>query len=103
MANWRLVNPEGVVSGETFRFGRRPNSLEGKTVLLRWNGKHNGDIFLAKVGELLTEKVKGIKVVKNWEVAPGTSETSSSPELSQKFAATLAALKPDLAIASTGD
>jgi hypothetical protein len=31
-----------------------PASLEGKTVLLRWNEKMNGDKYLTRVGELLT-------------------------------------------------
>ena len=42
---WKLVNPEGVVVVEPVEISPRITSLEGKTVLLRWNGKHNGDNF----------------------------------------------------------
>ena len=40
-----------------------PTTLEGKTVLLRWNGKMNGDKYLTRVGELLTQQVKNVKIL----------------------------------------
>lgn len=103
MVDWCLLAPEGAVSEEAFVFGRRFHSLSGKTVLFRWNGKHNGDVFLNRVADLLCKTVKGVIVVKDWESVPGTSETSSSPQLSREFAEKVAAQKPDLVIASTGD
>jgi hypothetical protein len=100
---WELVNPEGVVKIEPMKVTAHPTTLEGKTVMLRWNGKHNGDIFLNRVGELLAKEVKGVKIVKSWEVAPETASLSSNLETSQAWAKKLGALKPDLVIGSQCD
>jgi len=80
-----------------------PTSLEGKTVVLRWNSKPNGDKYLTRIGELLTEQVKGIKVIKLWETDPSTAAISKSAEDSSTIADKIAALKPDLVIAAQGD
>jgi hypothetical protein len=80
-----------------------PASLEGKTVLLRWNGKYNGDRFLARVGELLTQQVKGVKVIRLWELDPATAAISKNAEMSEEVAGKIAKLKPDLVIASQAD
>ena len=53
-----------------------PASLEGKTVVLRWNGKMNGDNFLTRFGELLTQQVKKVKIVKLWEMDKCTAAIS---------------------------
>ncbi len=80
-----------------------PTSLEGKTVVLRWNGKPNGDKFLNRVGELLTEQFPGVKLVKLWEVDESTAVSSDDAEVSLKMAETIAAQKPDLVIGSQCD
>jgi len=80
-----------------------PASLEGKTVLLRWNGKYNGDRFLNRVGELLTQQVKNIKVVKMWEVDSSTAVISKSGEISEQITAKIGQLKPDIVIAAQAD
>jgi hypothetical protein len=80
-----------------------PASLEGKTVVLRWNGKPNGDKLLTRVGELLTEQVKDVKVIKMWEVDPSTAVISDSAEVSAQIAGKIAAQKPDIVIASQCD
>lgn len=103
MTDWRLFNPEGVIPGKAWRCAPRPETLEGKTVLLRWNGKHNGDHFLNRIAELLTDRIEGLAIVRNWEVALRTRETSSSPQQSQDFAQALAAYRPDIVIGATGD
>jgi hypothetical protein len=59
---WELVNPAGVMKSEPIKFVARSTSLEGKTVILRWNAKPNGDILLNRLGELLVQNVKGIKI-----------------------------------------
>ncbi len=100
---WTLVNPEGVVKIEPMKVNPHPKSLEGKTVLLRWNGKHNGDNFLSRVGELLKEKVKDVKIVKSWEVAPWTAIIAGNPDKSKQIVDTLAKEKPDLVIGSQCD
>ncbi len=102
--DWGLINPEGVVKIETMKLNPHPTSLEGKTIMLRSNGKHNGDKFLTRVGELLKGKVKDIKIISSWEVAPETVDPiTGSHERSRRFAQKLASFKPDLVIASQAD
>ncbi len=101
---WELLNPEGVIKIKPMEINSHPTTLEGKTVLLRWNGKHNGDKFLDRVAELLAQKVKNIKIIKSWEVAPETVDPiSGSQERSLELMKMLAAFKPDLVIGSQGD
>jgi len=100
---WVLINPEGTVQLETVSAKPRPKSLEEKTVLLRWNGKHNGDLFLNRIGELLKEKVKDVKIVKAWEIMPETKVITSNAHKSREFAKKLSALKPDISIGAQGD
>jgi ABC-type Fe3+-hydroxamate transport system substrate-binding protein len=85
------------------KINAHPTSLEGKTVVLRWNGKPNGDKLLTRIGELLTEQVKGVKVIKLWETDASTAEISKTAEDSAALADRIAALKPDLVIASQCD
>ncbi len=101
--DWELINPEGVVTIKPIELAARLDSLEGKTVALRWNGKPNGDLFLNRIGDLLVEKVKGVKIVKVWETAHDTAVISSNPERSQRITAMIASLKPDIVIASSAD
>jgi hypothetical protein len=96
---WKLVNPEGVVVVKPVEIAPRTASLEGKTILLRWNGKHNGNNFLDRVGELLTQQVRGVKVIKMWEAVPGSN---NYPMKAEHFEAALK-FKPDLLIASQAD
>ncbi len=101
---WEILNPQGVVKIEPMKINPHPSTLEGKTVLLRWNGKHNGDKFLGRVAELLAQKVKGIHIIKSWEVAPETVDPiSGSQERSMELMKKLAAFKPDLVIGSQAD
>ncbi len=80
-----------------------PASLEGKTVLLRWNSKPNGDKLLNNIADLMTQKVPGVKIIKSYETDPSTVEISKDNEESAKLADKIAALKPDLVIASQAD
>lgn len=101
--DWQLVNPEGIVNLASIVTNPQPETLEGKTVLLRWNGKHNGDIFLKKIAGLLTRKIKDIKIIKSWEVQADTATHSLSQDNSKKYAERLAALQPDIVIGSQCD
>ena len=102
--DWELINPEGVVKIETMKLNPHPSRLEGKTIMLRSNGKHNGDKFLIRVGELLKDRVKDVKIIYSWEVAPETVDPiTGSHERSKRFAQKLASFKPDLVIASQAD
>jgi len=80
-----------------------PASLEGKTVLLRWNGKYNGDKFLNRIGELLTQQVKNVKVIRMWEVDSSTGVMSKNAEVSSQVTEKIAKLKPDIVIAAQAD
>jgi ABC-type Fe3+-hydroxamate transport system substrate-binding protein len=80
-----------------------PSTLERKTVVLRWNGKFNGDNFLNRVAELLTQQMKGVKVIKMWEVDKTTAAISDSLEKSEEFIEKIVKLKPDIVIASQAD
>ncbi len=101
---WELINPAGVVEIKPMKLNPHPLSLEGRTIMLRSNGKHNGDKFLIRVGELLKDKVKDVKIIYSWEVAPETADPiTGSQERSKKFAQRLAGFKPDLVIASQAD
>ena len=80
-----------------------PISLEGKTVLLRWNGKFNGDKFLNRVGELLTQQVKNVRVIKMWEVDSSTAVISKNAEGSSQVTEKISKLKPDIVIAAQAD
>src|SRR5271157_5974104 len=103
--SFEVLNPEGVVQIEaTVQLNPHPSTLEGKTIMLRWNGKHNGDRFLNRIGELLVKEVQGVKVIKSWEVAPETVEPiTGSQERSMDLMKKLAAYKPDLVIGSQAD
>jgi hypothetical protein len=100
---WDLVNPEGTTQAQPFIVKPHTQSLENKTILFHWNAKHNGDIFLNKIADLLTEKVKCVKIIKAWEVAPETAVVSGNSKTSKEKARKLSAYKPDLSIASQCD
>ena len=80
-----------------------PASLEGKTIVLRWNGKYNGDKFLLRVGELLNQQVKGVRVIRMWEMDKETAAISKNGAMSEDAAGRIAKLKPDLVIAAQAD
>jgi hypothetical protein len=101
---WVVLNPEGVVKINEMKINPHPTTLKGKTVMLRWNGKHNGNHFLDRVGELLVEKVGDVKVIKSWEVAPETVDPiTGSEERSREFAEAIGKFKPDLVIGAQSD
>jgi hypothetical protein len=100
---WKLVNPEALVQVEAGQVNPHPKDLSGKTVVLYWNGKPNGDLFLNRIGELLIEKVDNVKVIKAWEVCPSTKRTDPTTEASRTTAKELAGLNPDLIIGAPGD
>lgn len=80
-----------------------PSSLEGKTIVLRWNGKYNGDHFLSDVAERLTKQVKDLKVIRMWEADKTTAAISDSLKKSKEFSEKVAGFKPALVIASQAD
>ncbi len=99
----KLINPEGVVNIEPMNLTPHPASLEGKTVVLQWNGKQNGDNFMNQIAALLSENVKNIRIIKAWQEAPEVKIISQNPEKSKHLAQRIAAFKPDLVIAGQAD
>ena len=85
------------------KINSHPSSLAGKTILLRWNGKFNGDKFLARVGELLTQQVKNVKIIKMWEVDSSTATISKNGEVSEQVSTKIAKLNPDIVIGAQAD
>jgi hypothetical protein len=100
---WTLVKPEAVVRTGTGEVNSHPPDLSGKTVVLYWNGKPNGDLFLDRIGELLVEKVRNVKVIKAWQIRPSTGHTDPTREASRATAAEIAGLEPDLVVGAPGD
>lgn len=100
---WELINPEGLVRVEAAKPAPRPGDLENRTVVMRWNGKANGDHYLNRVGELLIEKVPGVNVIKIWEKHLSTATISQSPEQSGGVAKKIAGLGADMVIGTNAD
>lgn len=91
---------EGVAKVGPVKLNPHPANLKGKRVLLRWNGKYYGDKFLIRVGELFTQHVKTVKIIKMWEVDTSTASVSDSLEESEEIAAKIAKQRPDIVIAA---
>jgi hypothetical protein len=101
--DWEVLNPAGIVETKMMALAPRITSLDGKVVVLRWNGKHNGDNFLDRTAELLKEHVPTAKVIKLYEVDPSTVRTSGSPQESARIAQVIKGLKADIVIAAQAD
>ena len=101
--DWEVLNPAGIVETKVMALAPRITSLDGKVVVLRWNGKHNGDNFLNRTAELLKEHVPTAKVIKLYEVDPSTVRTSGSPQESARIAQVIKGLKADIVIAAQAD
>ena len=64
---WELVNPAGIIEKASVDPAKRIASLDGKTIALRWNSKHNGDVVLNRLAELLAKKYPSATIVKTYE------------------------------------
>ena len=100
---WELISPEGVAKIEPMKINLHPTTLQGKTVVLRWNGKQNGDKFLNQVAELLAKNVKDVKVLKDYERVHQHNTISQNQDQSMQVAKEIAAMKPDIVIGSQAD
>ena len=100
---WEIINPAGVVQIKQVQLAQRITTLEGKTIVLRWNGKHNGNNFLDRIAELLKEKVPSAKVVKLYEVDKSTIKISGSIAESVRIAQVIKGLRADIVIAAQSD
>ncbi len=100
---WDLITPTGVIKQARVEPAKRITSLDGKTIALRWNGKHNGNVVLDRVAELMTKKYPTTKIIKTYVDDPGLNTISGTPAISSRITNSIAALKPDLVIASQCD
>jgi hypothetical protein len=100
---WEIVNPAGTIEIKVANLAPRLDTLEGKTILLRWNFKHNGNHYLDRISELLAEKVPSAKMIKIYEMDRSTINQSGSIEDSARLAKRISELKPDLVIGAHGD
>jgi hypothetical protein len=103
ITRWKLVSPQAAKTAARERVNGHPPDLSGKTVVLYWNGKPNGDVFLSRVGELLRSRFPDLRVVRAWESKPLTRESDPTREASGMTAAEIAALGPDIVIGAAGD
>ncbi|HOG48734.1 MAG TPA: hypothetical protein PLB78_19055, partial [Anaerolineae bacterium] len=93
---WELVNPAGVRQITPIELAPRITTLEGKTVVLRWNGKHNGDNFLNRIAELLAEQIPTAKVIKLWESLPESAAIVNTADGLAKVTKATQDLKADI-------
>lgn len=100
---WEMLIPAGEVEKTFIEPAARITGLEGKTVVLRWNGKNNGDVLLDRLAELLKEKHPKAKIVKSYEIDKTLNNSSSNPENSARITKAILDMKPDLVIASQAD
>jgi len=100
---WEVLNPMGVVKQATIKPAPRPTTLEGKTIVLRWNGKHNGDVVQNHLAELLAKKYPTAKIIKSYETGPDLNKISATAAESERITKYLLSLKPDIVIASQCD
>jgi ABC-type Fe3+-hydroxamate transport system substrate-binding protein len=100
---WELVTPNGVVQKATINPAPRINSLAGKTVVVRWNGKHNGDVYAKRVAKLLKQKEPTVNVIVAHEVNPSTAKITSTVAEAIRVSKVILEMKPDLVIANQAD
>ena len=100
---WTLVNPSGEMERYPVAPAARLDSLAGKTIVLRWNGKHNGDVFLEYLATLLAKEVPTANIVKTWEVDNNVGKAAGSQAGSMLHRDIVLGMKPDIVIASQGD
>jgi hypothetical protein len=100
---WEVINPSGIVAIKMVDPAPRLTTLDGKTIVLRWNGKHNGDNYLNRFAELMKEKVPSAKIIKLYELDQSTVRTSGSKEESERITKIIRSLKPDIVVAAQAD
>jgi len=92
--NWELVDPAGATKVEPMTLAPRIDTLQGKTVGLKWNQKPNGNLFLDRVAKLLQEQVPGVKIIKFYDVEPTTVPQSANMEVAAQKARIMAKYSP---------
>ena len=94
---WELLTPRAPSRISGVDLAPRIDIFDGKRVGLFWNVKANGDIFLIRVGELLRERFKDVKIVEFLPGKPDTTLGASPSEIKSVVE------KCDVAILATAD
>jgi hypothetical protein len=100
---WDLITPTGVIEKAVSKPAPRISTLDGKTIALRWNGKHNGNVVLDRLAELIGQKFPTAKVVKTYENDQSFNKISGSEAEADRITKSIAGVKPDIIIASQAD
>ena len=97
----RVYNPTGAVMAEKItNFSPRIDSFDGKRIGLLWNSKPNGDHYLNRVAELLSQRFPSSKIIKFYETH--AAETAN-PDKKSDAALDLIVQNADVVIAAQGD
>lgn len=93
---WRDLPP-------TYSPAPMPESLDGRTVLLRWNGKHNSDQLLQRLQNHLQKRFPAARVTLLHQTQPGLCRVSRDKNDADELVTALAAFEPAVVITATGD
>jgi hypothetical protein len=100
---WELINPMGEIEKTAVNPAPRIKNLDGKTVVLRWNGKNNGDIALDRLAVLLGKKYPAAKIVKSYALDASINTITGNDEQSMRVTNFIKGLKPASVIAFQAD
>lgn len=76
-----VATPRSHVDGDRFPPAPRPDTLDGKTVALYWNGKQNGPDALKRAKELLAERFTNVQFIELTGALGGTTRYLSDEQL----------------------
>ena len=97
----KVYKPIGVPMTEKIaEFAPRMDALDGKRIGLLWNSKPNGNHYLNRVAELLTQRYPSATIIKFWEQFP--SETAN-PDKKSDEALDIITRNADVVISAQGD
>ena len=97
----QVYNPTGAVMAEKItNFSPRIDAFDGKRIGLLWNSKPNGDSYLNRVAELLSQRFPSSKIIKFYETY--AAETAN-PDKKSEAALSLMAQNADVVISAQGD
>lgn len=100
---WELVIPTGVIEQAQIDPAKRITDLKGKTIVLRWNGKNNGDLALDRLADLLAKDYPSAKIIKSYVQDPSLNSITGHVGESQRVANVIKGLGPDIVIAAQAD
>ena len=97
----QVYNPTGAVMAERIpEFSPRIDTFDGKRIGLLWNSKPNGNHYLNRVAELVSQRFPSAKVTKFYETHP---VETANPDKKSDAAIALMAQNADVVIAAQGD